>query len=278
MAQVNFNSIQLTESSPINNNSVGFFSLKNDGDTAVVRFMHDNVSSFELYTVHNILVADNRYRKINCLREPEEPFDKCPLCAAGEKVQQRFFIHLIQYVQDENGRIIGLPKVWERSATYAHKLKNLIDEYGPLSDCVFKIRRNGVARSMDTSYDIMFCNPNMYNLEQYPKNFEAFSNYRALGGIVMNKTFDEIVTYLNTGEFPAVERNSVPSNRVETPHASQSTQDFSQFTSSSTPVSISGNYSTPPQFTPIRDRMVNGNTIAQGSNQQVVQRPVRSYN
>lgn len=263
MAQVNFNSIQLNENrAPINSNNVEFFSLKNDGDTALVRFMHDDVFSFELYTVHNITTKEGKFRKINCLRNPEDSFDKCPLCEAGERVQQRFFIHLIQYVQDETGRIVGLPKVWERSATYAHKLKSLMDEYGPLSDCIFKIKRNGVAGSRDTSYDIMFCNPAAYNLEQYPKNFEAFNNYKALGGIVMDKNFEEIITYLETGDFPASERNNTPANRIETPSINTSPQGIPS-------------YPTFPQFMSTGDIPVNSNPV---NTPQVVQRPVRSYN
>lgn len=274
MAQVNFNSIQLNENrAPINSNNVEFFSLKNDGDTALVRFMHDDVFSFELYTVHNITTKEGKFRKINCLRNPEDPFDKCPLCEAGERVQQRFFIHLIQYVQDETGRIVGLPKVWERSATYAHKLKSLMDEYGPLSDCIFKIKRNGVAGSRDTSYDIMFCNPAAYNLEQYPKNFEAFSNYKALGGIVMDKNFGEIITYLETGDFPASEKSSTPTNKIETPSAT-SVQDFTSHvpTPAFTPTSNNYNAAPSPQFAPSGDTAMFNNTP------QAVQRPIRSYN
>lgn len=294
MAQMSFNSIQTNESGPVSSTNVGFFSLKNDGDVAVVRFMHDDVSSFELYTVHNIS-KDGRYRKVNCLREPEESFDKCPLCAAGERVQQRFFIHLVQYVQNENGQIVGIPKVWERSATYAHKLKSLMDEYGPLSDCVFKIKRHGVANARDTSYDILFCNPASYDSEQFPKNFKAFANFKVLGGIVLDKSFDELLTYTTTGAFPETKKVEQPQqtsysdvrpNTIPPAYSEVNTNSYSKMGYSN----ISNTVNEDVNITnrePIRDIMVNGtkdplgpldNRFGNMQNQQVIQRPVRSYN
>ena len=55
MAQVNFDDIDFNNmSGGANNNSVGFFSLKNDGDEAIVRIMHDNTASFDILTEHSI--------------------------------------------------------------------------------------------------------------------------------------------------------------------------------------------------------------------------------
>ena len=206
MAQITFNTINSNSTNTFNNN-VGFFSLKNDGDVATVRFMHDTTDSFELLTTHDETV-NGKYRKINCIRNPQEPFENCPLCAKGEKVSQRIFIHLVQYVQDETGRIVGLPKIWERPASYAYKLKNLIDEYGNLSNYVFKIKRNGAKGSRETSYDIMFCNPAMYDESNYPKIPDAFDNYKVLGGIVMDKNFQELLEFVNTGNFPEVKKDN----------------------------------------------------------------------
>ena len=186
MAQIDFNSIHTGESSTQFSNSVDFFSLKNDGDTAIVRFMHDSTDTFELLTVHDITLND-KYRKANCIRQPNEPLENCPLCATGKRVQQRFFIHLIQYVQDSNGNIIGIPKVWERPASYMQILANLFAEYGPLKDNVFKVKRSGARGDMQTSYSIMFSNPTIYNEQLYPKDFSAFENHSPLGTAIIDK-------------------------------------------------------------------------------------------
>ena len=218
MAIINYEQIN-TGSSDSNNSSnrVEFFSLKNDGDEAVVRIMHDSTSSFELVTTHPITV-EGKYRRINCIRDPREPMENCPLCKSGTKIQQRFYIHLIQYTKDEQGNIIATPKVWERPATYAVTIKNLIDEYGPLSNCIFKIRRNGEAGSMQTTYSILFGNPQVYRSDFYPKDDSAFENYSVIGTAVMDKTFEDISEFISTGKFPATENTQ--RNNEPTTHAS----------------------------------------------------------
>lgn len=227
MAKVNFDTAVSTmnHESNNNNNSVGFFSLKNDGDEAIVRIMHDSVDDFDILTTHPISV-NGKFRSINCIREPRDPMDKCPLCKAGTKVQSRIFIHMIQYVTGPDGNIEAKPVVWERSLTYATKLKNDIDEYGPLSNCIFKIRRNGKPGDMQTTYDMRLGNPNMYNEANYPKLVEAFKGYTACGTIVLDKSYDEMSAFVVNGSFPETQRNSNNNDQMNDPYNStQSTYD-----------------------------------------------------
>ena len=203
-----------------NSNSIGFLSLKNDGDEAIVRIMHDSVEDFDIVTLHPINLG-GKYRTISCIRDPRDPMDNCPLCKNGTKIQSRIFIHMIQYTTNENGQIEAKPVVWERSISYATKLKNDIDEYGPLSNCIFKIKRNGKAGDMQTTYDMKLGNPNMYNESLYPKLENAFDNYSVCGTIVLDKNYNEIAEFVATGKFP--ETNKEPTNNqpsmpsVETP-------------------------------------------------------------
>ena len=268
MAKINFDQIS-TNNDNNSGFSVGFFNLKNDGDEAVVRIMHDNTASFDLVTTHPIQIG-NKYRRVNCIRDPREPMDNCPLCKSGAKVQQRFYIHLIQYVKDEQGNIIPQAKIWERSASYAVTIKNLIDEYGPLSDCIFKIRRNGEAGSMNTTYSILYGNPQVYRPEFYPKDDSAFENYSVVGGVVMDKNFDELSEFIATGEFPQKNDNTA------TPQINDSYQiPNSQTTTYSNPSNVG--YA-PYANTPIRDTMVNPNTHQfTDATTTAPQRPVRYY-
>lgn len=207
MAQVSFDvasSMQDNNSTQYSNN-VEFFNLANDGDEAIVRFMHDDVSSFNILTVHNVQVG-GKYRKVNCIRQPQEPTDMCPLCASGNNISNRFFIHLLVYTQDASGNIVCKPQVWERGFNYATRLKSLLDEYGPLSNELFKVKRKGAKGSMDTTYDILYCNPKIYNNESYPINSDAFNNYNELGTIVMNKDAVAMNTFIATGSFPEVQQ------------------------------------------------------------------------
>ena len=188
-----------------NTNSVKLFSLKNDGDEAIVRIMHDSVNDFDILTTHPITVG-GKYRSISCLREPRDPMDNCPLCKKGTKIQSRIFIHMIQYVTNAQGQIEAQPVIWERSISYATKLKNDIDEYGPLSNCIFKIRRNGKAGDMQTTYDMRLGNPAMYNEANYPKVTDAFKDYTVCGTLVLDKTYDEISAFLVNGSFPETKK------------------------------------------------------------------------
>lgn len=287
MAKINFE--QIASNNDGNNFTVGFFSLKNDGDEAVVRIMHDDISSFDLVTTHPIQIG-NKYRRVNCIRDPREPMDNCPLCKSGVKVQQRFYIHLIQYVKDEKGNIIPQAKIWERSASYAVTIKNLLDEYGPLSDCIFKIRRNGEAGSMNTTYSILFGNPQVYRPEFYPKDNSLFEGYSVVGSAVLDKNFDEIAEFLSTGEFPQRNSNNENVNNIHVfapmsapydPNGAVTQTRFVDDNGVSAPYATTASNATYPNRTvptPIRDTMVNPNTHQfNDDNVTAPQRPVRFY-
>ena len=207
MAQVSFDQAQTMMQSYSNSGGFDFFSLVNDGDEAVVRIMHDSTDDFNIFTVHNITVG-GKQRKINCIREPHESTDVCPLCKSGVSSRNVFFINMLQYYKNEAGEIEYKPVVWERSMAYASRLKSLIDEYGPLSDCMFKIKRNGAKGSMQTTYDIFYCNPKIFRDDIYQKDTEAFADQKLLGTLILDKSFDEISVFQSTGQFPQVQRNN----------------------------------------------------------------------
>lgn len=171
---------------------VGYFTLKNDKDYAIVRIMHDSPADFDMVTGHRVTVND-KLRMVNCLREDiNDPVEKCPLCATGKKTEDKIYIHLIEYSIDAQGQIIATPKVWERSANFADTLINKINDYGPLSDVIFKVIRNGEAGSKKTSYDLNFMNPAVYRPEIYQKKSELFEGYKAVGTAVLNYGLEKL--------------------------------------------------------------------------------------
>ena len=134
MAYISFDNLNTV--APQNQQSssqVGFFTLKDDGDEAIVRFMHDDTASFEILGTHQIKV-NGKFRRINCIRNPQDPISSCPFCEGGEKLEYRFFIHLLQYTNNPDGTVSVEPKVWERSISYANKMREYIMNYGPMSD------------------------------------------------------------------------------------------------------------------------------------------------
>ena len=176
---------------------VGYFTLKNDKDYAIVRIMHDSPADFDMVTGHRVTIKD-KLRMVNCLREDiNDPVEKCPLCAAGKKTEDKIYIHLIEYSTDPQGQIVATPKIWERSASFANTLINKINDYGPLSEVIFKIIRNGEAGSKKTSYDLNFMNPAVYRPEIYQKKAELFEGYKAVGNVVWNFKEDKLIELVN---------------------------------------------------------------------------------
>lgn len=240
---------------------VGFFNI-NDGQEAIVRFAINSVEDFEIYTVHPITVGQSSYpnRRVSCLRtDPKtDPINYCPLCARGEKVQQRMYIKMIQYV-NENGQIVPKAVVWDRPAySYAPQLKSYLDNYGPLSNIVCKIVRHG--SGLETKYDIIpNLNPQMFNEQLYPKNFSDFDNFNVLGSMIMDKTFEEINQFIQTGQFPQ------KSTATPEPVAA------SQFNPND---GISADYISQPPINTVPQQGVN---TAPPAGQPVMDRPVRYY-
>lgn len=186
---------------------VGYFSLKNDGDEAVVRFCYSNPDEFDIVTTHQIN-ADGKFRRVNCLRESlNSSVDSCPLCKAGNPVQNRFYIKMIEYVRNDNGEIEAKARIWERPASYVQVMSNLFTEYGDIAECVFKVKRSGKAGDLKTTYSIMLANPTVYNASLYPKVDNAFEGYNIIGNAVLDKNFDELAEMSGTEPKPSEAAN-----------------------------------------------------------------------
>jgi len=170
---------------------VGFFGLKDDGDEAIVRFCYNSPDEFDILTTHSTNI-DGKYRRVNCLRGFNDPVDTCPLCASGNKMQQRFYIKLIEYTRDDNDNVVATPKIWERPTAYVQTLSQLFAEYGNVNDIIFKVKRAGKAGDMQTTYSILYSNPAIYNNDIYKKVDDAFEGYNIVGHAVLDKKFEEL--------------------------------------------------------------------------------------
>ena len=221
MAQLKYSDFQ-SESSESNNgsaNRVGFFNLKNNGDEAIVRILHDTPDSLEMVSVHPIYL-DGKSRKLNCLRNYGDPIDKCPMCVMASKEnkfpQRRVFVHMLQYSTDENGNVVAKPVIWERPAkSTVETLVNYMNEYGTLSDMIFKIKRIGAAGDTNTTYQYIVANQQMFPQNIYTKDTTAFENYSVLNGLVLNKSYEEVDYFTKFNSFPATTQNSnAPTNNV----------------------------------------------------------------
>lgn len=174
----------------------GFFSLKNDKDLATVRFMYNSMDDIEGFAVHEIEV-DGKKRYVNCLRDYNQPVDDCPLCAAKYKVVAKLFIPLYD---EESGEL----KIWDRGKNFFSKISSLATRYNPMVATPFEIERNGKAGDTKTTYEIYALDTDETALEDLPEVPEI------LGGLVLDKTYEELEEFLEIGYFPDDEEEEAP--------------------------------------------------------------------
>ena len=212
MAKISYDAAQsnLTDDRSFNG-KVTFFYLRNPGSEAIVRFMIDTIDDLDLLTVHPVEI-DGKFRNVNCLREVYDPIDVCPLCASDAKIASKAYIKLIKYERDDSGKVVATPQVWERNVSYAKTIKNLLDEYGPLSEHLFKIKREG--SGLDTTYSILYAPPTIYKSEMYPFDENTFADFE-VSKMVINKSAEELTAFLQTGEFPKATKPN--EQKVKTP-------------------------------------------------------------
>ena len=170
-----------------------FFSLKDDKDTAQVRFMYSGVNDIECYAVHQLDVQGEAFKKryVNCLREYRDPIDKCPFCAAKMPTRVKLMVPLYN-VDTETVQL------WDKGKKFINQLTSLCGRYSsadtPLCAHIFEIERNGKAKDQSTTYSIYDISKDDTVLEDLPDvpevlgtviedmSAEAMENYLANGG------------------------------------------------------------------------------------------------
>ena len=201
MGKISFEDVEQYESKNSGPKGYKFFGLKNDGDSAIVRILHQSKADLDINVIHKVPV-DGKDRRISCLRDPKDPSKKCPLCEAGTAVQVRTFVHLLVYEKDENGNQVKVHKVFDRGRDFIQKIQNLSETYPPLYDTLFKVVRNGKAGDQTTTYDFMPLPPQTFNSTNYPYTPEDLQYDSVCGTAVWEKTAAEMENYLVTGTFP----------------------------------------------------------------------------
>lgn len=208
MAQYDINSYNFKKANTFGDKKVGYFSLKNDGDSAVVRFAYSSINDISVETVHK-LVVDGRWRSISCIKGAYDPIDNCPLCREGYDLKKRVFVKLIEYVPTQDGKISVEAKIWDRPAEgkndFVKKLINMLNSCGgDLTNYLFTITRSGDSGSTDTTYDINpILNMAVYPESLYVKDFSAFEGFTPAHHSFMLKTKEELEQFIETGKFPA---------------------------------------------------------------------------
>ena len=188
---------------------VGFFKLKNDQDEALIRINVKSMEDLQFATVHQ-LGAAQKWMKVGCLNPVGSYSDNCPLCSAvangntsiGKASKKVFIQMLVSYKDATTGQFAAaIPVIWERPAGFANEIASKLRDYGPLTERVFKVTRNGTAGSMQTTYTISYI-PVYDKPEAVPTDFSAFNNFNIAKHSFWEKSIEEINTFLATGSFP----------------------------------------------------------------------------
>lgn len=185
------------------NSSSNFFSLKDDGDVARVRFMYNDLKDVVGYAVHEIEVDGNK-RYVNCLRNYNEPKSKCPCCANDYMQRAKLYVPLYNVDTKE-------VQLWERGKKFLGKLQSICTRYArqdsPLVNHVFEIERHGKKGDTQTTYEIYEVGSDDTTLQDLPEVIEP------LGNVILDKSYDELDSYVRTGSFAT---QQVPTRRVDT--------------------------------------------------------------
>ena len=187
--------------------------LKDDKASIPVRLCYTSPNEFDLATVHKVSIGEGKYRNVSCIRRFNEPVDNCPLCKSGTYPSTKFYLKGITYITNEQGQLMVVPFVFERSkkSGFADKVAALINEYREdLPTVVFKLTRYGKKGDTNTTYDLVPANPKIYTPEQYPMDFSVLEGIDVHKRSYMEKTFEELQEFVITGQFPQrqVENNN----------------------------------------------------------------------
>ena len=174
-----------------------FLKLENDGDMATVQLLVTDMQDLDIFACHNVKVGtwddgNDKTRFVNCLRNYDDPLDACPLCAAGLKTQT---VMMLSMYDLGSGKV----KIWNRGKTFIPKIKNLVNRWGSLKYKPVDIIRNGRKGDKNTRYDIQISPAEPFD------GIDQVEKPEFLGGYIMNKSTDEMQTYLDTGEFPNID-------------------------------------------------------------------------
>lgn len=161
-----------------------FFDLKTEGDNAVVRLLHKGVETIESTNLHWVTDKSGKKKCVKCVS------NGCPLCEKGEPITSRVYIHLFDYTDNKE-------KIWSRTDKILPQFKQIHDDWGDLSECVVRIKRD---KQEFPTYTVSTLNANMYA----PVNKDLVDEkvaYRCY----MTRSVDELKQFVATGVMPAHE-------------------------------------------------------------------------
>ena len=156
------------------NSNSEFFTLKDDGDTARVRFLYEDPdgNDIDYFLVHEVEI-DGKRRYVSCNAVDDEgrmhPED-CPLCKSGNKPKEKLFLQLY----DEDDQKL---KIWERGKNFVGKIVTYLNRYGALVEQPFDIERRGKKGDTNTTYEMFPLTKDGKTLDDFPEKQHLEGTY-----------------------------------------------------------------------------------------------------
>lgn len=188
----------------------GFFYLKEDKEVARVRFMYSGIDDVEGMSVHQVEINDKK-RYVNCLREYNDPIDKCPFCREKKFTSAKLFVPIYDV---DTGNV----KIWERGKKFFGKISSICSRYPNTVSHIFEIERNGRKGDTSTTYEIYETEKDDITLEDLP-DLPVI-----LGGLVLDKSAEDMEYYLESGQFPPEDDEPMVRRRPSTSESSERTR------------------------------------------------------
>ena len=196
-------------------NNRSYFSLKDDKDTARVRFLYNGAEDIEGFTVHRVKVGD-RERYVNCLVDEGGSIADCPFCQAKYPKFAKLFVPL--YNEDAEQL-----QIWERGQKFYGQIAGLCSRYPNLVSRTFDVERNGKKGDQATTYSIYpVGDADGTTVQDILDDLGIDTLPNALGTIILNKNSYDMDYYIDNGEFPddnptQVKRRGGESREEDTP-------------------------------------------------------------
>ena len=181
-----------------NSGNAGFFGLKDDGDTALVRFLIDSQDDLNCTFTHRVKV-NGKERNIECLSNvasAQLSAETCPFCAAKKKRQVKMFIPLFDM---ENDQVL----IWERGISYIDQITTeILMRYPEPYKEVFIIQRCGERNNMETVYKFIHQEDSkgQYSKDIELSDFEIPDVYEG-DQYLVHKNAEEMEFYLENDMF-----------------------------------------------------------------------------
>lgn len=194
------------------NGGGGFFSLTNDKDTALVRFLvgSELVAEEDWFVVHPIEI-EGKKRWLQCTEEGD-----CPGCRVN-KPQIKLFLQL---EDTKDGEV----KVWERGRNFVSKVTGIITRNGPMYNRLYEIERNGKKGDTATTYELYGTDrDDKCTYEQMMEKKQKLLGEKDKNGLVLNLSYDNMVLAMQ-GKFipPKSEKSENESSSSSSSRSSSS--------------------------------------------------------